>query len=152
MVVVPGPAGSGESSLPQDEISKLLAAKAKELGDQLAVLDDKLPDKYYTYFYLAQIEAGRQDYPAAIAHLSHATELGAGEEDMASIFTYLGVCHKEMGQYRDALAALRRADGIDPERTDTLNLMGCPAESQLCHRLCQPGRELSRPRRSNQSD
>ena len=100
---------------------------AKEARAQLAEIEKQMPGKFYTYFYLAQIELNTGNHPAAIVYLNRAANLEPGSEDLASIYTYLGVCHKEMENYREALAALNRADQIDPERTDTLNLIG------VCH-------------------
>ena len=86
-----------------------------------------LPDKYYTYFYLGQIHLNQGDYTNAITCLNKAADLGAQGEDLAAIWTYLGICHKDLGAYHAALEVLGNADRIDPERTDTLNLMG------FCH-------------------
>jgi ribosomal protein S12 methylthiotransferase accessory factor len=94
---------------------------------RLEQIDKQLPGKHYTHFYLGKLHLDRGDPAAAIACLNHAGTLEAPNEDRASIYTYLGVGHKEMGQYREALSALEKADGIDPERTDTINLMG------FCH-------------------
>jgi len=52
------------------------------------------------------------------------------EEDIASIYSYAGVCLKEMAQYREAIEVLRKAEdhdherNHDHERTDIYNLMG----------------------------
>ncbi len=94
---------------------------------RLEQFDEKLPGKYYTHFYLGKLHLERGDHAGALAHLTRSNALGAPNEDLASIYTYMGLAHKEMEQYRDALAMLQKADDIDPERTDTLNLMG------FCH-------------------
>ncbi len=94
---------------------------------RLAKIEEMLPGKHYTYFYLAQLELNTGNYPAAISHLNRAAALKPDIEDLASIHTYLGVCHKEMENYLEALTALNSADQLDSERTDTLNLMG------VCH-------------------
>lgn len=94
---------------------------------QLAQLDQRLPGKHYIPFYLGKLHLDREDYPVALTELQRAVEREQPDEDRASVLTYLGIAHKEMGQYQDALTVLAQADGIDPERTDTLNLMG------FCH-------------------
>jgi ribosomal protein S12 methylthiotransferase accessory factor len=94
---------------------------------RLNKLDATLPGKYYLHFYLAQVHMNREAYPTAITHLRTAAGLNPPAEDLASIYTYWGVCHKAMEQYGEALVRLGEADRIDPERTDTLNLMG------FCH-------------------
>jgi ribosomal protein S12 methylthiotransferase accessory factor len=39
----------------------------------------------------------------------------------------MGVCHKERGDYAEALAVLAKGEALDQERTDIYNLMG------FCH-------------------
>jgi ribosomal protein S12 methylthiotransferase accessory factor len=101
----------------------------------LQEFDSRLPDKYYLQFYLGQIHLNRGDAESAIAHLTHAARLDPPPEDLASIYTYLGVCYKDTQRFTSALDALEQADRIDPERTDTLNLMGfCHYKLQQHHR------------------
>jgi ribosomal protein S12 methylthiotransferase accessory factor len=95
--------------------------------ETLKEFDARLPDKYYIQFYLGQIHLNQGNLESAVQHLTRAAELEPPAEDLASIYTYLGVCHKESEQFQAALAALEKADHIDSERTDTLNLMG------FCH-------------------
>ncbi|MCJ8500604.1 YcaO-like family protein [Desulfatitalea alkaliphila] len=94
---------------------------------QLADLERRMPGKHYTPFYLGKLYLDQGAHPDALNHLHRAAEREQPAEDRASVFTYLGIAYKEMGQYGEALAALSQADAIDPERTDTLNLMG------FCH-------------------
>lgn len=98
-----------------------------EAQNRLHQFDRVLPGKYYTHFYLGQIQLNQGGYEEAIRSLKTATDLNPGVEDLASIQTYIGLCHKEMGQFGEALRHLDKADRLDPERTDTLNLMG------FCH-------------------
>ncbi len=89
--------------------------------------DDQLPNKYYLQFYLGQIHLNQADYDTALVYLDKALNLQPPAEDLASVYTYLGVCHKEMGQYDAARQILEKGHQVDPERTDTLNLLG------FCH-------------------
>jgi ribosomal protein S12 methylthiotransferase accessory factor len=100
---------------------------AAEAVAKLELFDKKLPGKYYTHFYLGKLLLDSGDHAGALAHLTRSGALGAPSEDLASIYTYMGLAHKAMEQYSDALTMLQKADDIDPERTDTLNLMG------FCH-------------------
>jgi ribosomal protein S12 methylthiotransferase accessory factor len=93
----------------------------------LKEFDAQLPNKYYIQFYLGLIHLNQGTIEAAVKHLTRAIELEPPDEDLASIYTYLGVCHKESEQFQTALSVLEKADHIDSERTDTLNLMG------FCH-------------------
>ncbi len=110
-------------------ISKIIAETypAHLAVQRLKAFDKGLPNKYYIQFYLGQIFLNQADFEAARMHFNKALDLEPPAEDLASTYTYLGVCYKEMEQYQQALTVLDKADQIDPERTDTLNLMG------FCH-------------------
>jgi ribosomal protein S12 methylthiotransferase accessory factor len=92
--------------------------------DRLMQFDRRLPRKYFTQFYLGRLYLEREGFAEAEQCLRLATDLEPPAEDLATIYTYLGVCHKEQARYPEALDALGQAARIDPERTDTLNLMG----------------------------
>jgi ribosomal protein S12 methylthiotransferase accessory factor len=100
---------------------------AEQAVVELQRLDGLVPDKYYTQFYMGQLYQRLNDHPQAIGYFRKALALSPPDEDRAAVYTYLGLGHKELGQHREALQELHRADAIDPERTDTLNLMG------FCH-------------------
>jgi ribosomal protein S12 methylthiotransferase accessory factor len=89
--------------------------------------DAQLPNKYYLQFYMGQIHQNQQDYGTALTFLNKALELEPPAEDLASVYTYLGVCHKQMGHHELARKVLEKGHQVDPERTDTLNLLG------FCH-------------------
>jgi ribosomal protein S12 methylthiotransferase accessory factor len=93
----------------------------------LKAVDAALPGQYYVQFYLgtAQLAAGEPD--AAISHLEAALTLGPADEDVPSIYSYLGVALKDLGHYRRALAVLEKGLQLDSHRIDIHNLMG------FCH-------------------
>jgi ribosomal protein S12 methylthiotransferase accessory factor len=95
--------------------------------DLLRRIHERIPGKYYLEFYQAQCFIEESRYEEAQGHLNRAIALSPPAEDLASIYTYSGICFKEMEQYSDALKMLEKGNRIDPERTDTLNLMG------FCH-------------------
>ncbi len=91
---------------------------------QLEKMDAQLPHKYYLQFYIGQGHLNQGDYQTAIAYLNKALQLEPPTEDLASVYTYLGLCYKELEQYTSALGALKKGHNVDIERTDTLNLLG----------------------------
>lgn len=99
----------------------------KEALSNLKLFDASLPNQYYLQFYIGQIYLNLGDYHNAITYLEKALDLNPPAEDLASVCTYLGICYKEMEQYLNAEKVLERGYAIDPERTDTLNLLG------FCH-------------------
>jgi ribosomal protein S12 methylthiotransferase accessory factor len=63
----------------------------------------------------------------ALSSFHRALELDPAPEDIPSIYSYMGVCLKELQEYREALKILDKGIAVDPERTDIYNLMG------FCH-------------------
>lgn len=94
---------------------------------ELRGMEDLLGEKYYLKFYtgLCRLETGRPDL--ALPELEKALERDPNTQDIPSIYSYMGYCLKDLGQYKAALAALEAGEKYDAERTDILNLMG------FCH-------------------
>jgi ribosomal protein S12 methylthiotransferase accessory factor len=86
-----------------------------------------LPDKYYVHFYLGASHLSINDPETARSYFTKALSLEPTEQDIPSIYSYLGVAFKDMGEYRQALEILKEGEKLDPERTDIYNLMG------FCH-------------------
>jgi ribosomal protein S12 methylthiotransferase accessory factor len=64
------------------------------------------------------------DPETALMNFTKSMELNPTEQDIPSIYSYMGVCFKEMGEYRRSIAVLRDAERYDNKRTDIYNLMG----------------------------
>ena len=90
--------------------AKLIAESGNPLWaiPELEKMDKLLPGKYYIQFFLGT------------CHLA----LEPQEQDVPSIHSYLGLCLKDLGHYREAIAAVHKAEALDHERTDVYNLMG----------------------------
>jgi ribosomal protein S12 methylthiotransferase accessory factor len=100
---------------------------AKEAILELAAVDKVLPGKYYVHFYLGACNLTINDPKTAHTFLQRALTLNPTRQDIPSIYSYLGVALKEMGEYRQALANLQEGEKLDSRRTDIYNLMG------FCH-------------------
>ena len=100
---------------------------AKEAILELAAMDKVLPSKYYVHFYLGACNLAINDPKTAHTFLKRALTLNPTRQDIPSIYSYLGVALKEMGEYRQALANLLEGEKLDNRRTDIYNLMG------FCH-------------------
>ena len=87
-------------------------------------MDALIPGKYFVQFYLGYSFLQQGDPAEAVRHFKKALDLNPKEEDIPSIYSYLGVCLKEMGRYREGIEVLHEAEKYDPDRTDIYNLMG----------------------------
>jgi ribosomal protein S12 methylthiotransferase accessory factor len=94
---------------------------------RLEEMDGLLPGKYFVKFFLGSCHLSLHDPKKALGFFEQSLDLDPKEEDIPSIFAYMGLCLKDLEQYRDALAALEKAEHFDRERTDVYNLMG------FCH-------------------
>lgn len=106
--------------------AKLIAENGNPLWaiSELEKMDRLLPGKYYVQFFLGTCHLALEEPKKAIRFFERALALGPKDQDIPSIYSYLGVCLKDLGQYREALAALHKAEALDRERTDVYNLMG----------------------------
>ena len=94
---------------------------------ELNKIDKDIPGKYYVKFYLGSCHITLDDPKAALKYFEKALNLNPHEQDIPSIYSYMGVALKDMGEYRKALEVLRKGEQLDQERTDIYNLMG------FCH-------------------
>ncbi len=109
--------------------AKLIAENGDSAGaiSELKEMDRRMPGKYYIQFYLGYGLLHQGAFEEALASFQAALDLDPKEEDIPSIYSYMGVCLKELGRYRDGIDILLKAEGYDKERTDVYNLMG------FCH-------------------
>jgi len=109
--------------------AKMIAEKQYPLVaiQTLMEMDRKLPGKYFIQFYLGTCHLAVGDPRTALKHLSSALDLNPTHQDIPSIYSYMGVCYRDLERYRDALEVLERGVAFDRERTDLYNLKG------FCH-------------------
>ena len=94
---------------------------------ELRHIDTMLPGKYFIQFYLGAANLALNDPQTALTHLRQALTLEPTTQDIPSIYSYIGVALKDMGEYRQALENLQEGEKLDNRRTDIYNLMG------FCH-------------------
>lgn len=94
---------------------------------ELQNIDRLLPGKYYVQFYLGSCHLALDQPQLALNYFKQALELDPNEQDIPSIYSYMGVALKDMEQYHAALEVLKEGEKLDKERTDIYNLMG------FCH-------------------
>ena len=94
---------------------------------ELEKINTMLPGKYYVHFYLGNCHLALNDPKTAFSCFNQALDLDPTSQDIPSIYSYMGVCLKDMGEYQRALDVLTEGQKLDSERTDIYNLMG------FCH-------------------
>lgn len=94
---------------------------------ELQKIDRMLPGKYYVQFYLGSCYLNQDEPVEAVKHFQQALKFEPNEQDMPTVYSYMGVALKNMEQYREALEVLAKGIELDNERTDLYNLMG------FCH-------------------
>jgi len=115
--------------------AKLIAEK----GDpewalsKLTEMDRLLPNRYYVKFFLGLSHLSNNDPSEGLVCLKEALKFNPQDEDIASIYSYMGVCLKEMEQYDEAITVLEKAAQVDDERTDVYNLLGFCHFKQKAH-------------------
>ncbi len=109
--------------------AKLITQKfsADESIKRLKAINRRMPGKYYIQFYLGSAYLARGETDAALDAFRNALNHHPCNEDIPSIYMYIGTCLKEKGQYLQALDALKQGKKCDRNRTDIHNLMG------FCH-------------------
>ncbi len=91
---------------------------------ELEKMDKLLPGKYYVKFYLGSSYLSLGKATTALRFFEEALDLEPKEEDIPSIYSYIGLCLRDLEQYREAISIFEKAETYDRERTDIYNLMG----------------------------
>lgn len=113
----------------------LFAAKLahEQISDPVAQIEQFekmsaiLPPSYFIEFFLGKKKAAASLFQEAIAHFSQALELNPEAEDLPYIYSFMGECLKDMGEYQEAIRILRLGVEEDDEREDLHNMLG------FCH-------------------
>ncbi len=93
----------------------------------LQKIDKDIPGKYYIKFYLGSCHIDLGEPNSALKYFDDAMNLEPNEQDVPSVYSYMGVALKDLGEYDKALDVLKKGEQLDPERTDIYNLKG------FCH-------------------
>ncbi len=107
-------------------VCKLIVQKysPREAIFELTRIEKILSGKYYLQFYLGSCHLGLNDPKTAYGHFMRALELNPHPQDIPGIYSYMGLCLKDLGDYRSAIDVLKKGASLDPDRTDIHNLMG----------------------------
>ena len=95
--------------------------------EQLNKMSTILPQAYFIEFYLGKKKAASNRFQEAIAHFNRALKLNPEAEDLPYIYSFMGECLKDMGEYQGAISVMSLGIEQDDERQDLHNLLG------FCH-------------------
>lgn len=106
--------------------AKLLAqnASADHAIRELQWADTAMPGKYYIKFFLGSCHLSANRPTEGLMYLEQALTLDPEPEDVTSIYTYMALCLKDMGEYGKAVQWLKEAEKYDAHRTEVYNLLG----------------------------
>jgi ribosomal protein S12 methylthiotransferase accessory factor len=127
--IVPG-AHFRERSMIQDVglfASKLLVERVTDpqlLDERLARLEGLIPNAYYLDFYRGRNLYENGELAMAFEHFQKALELGPEAEDLPYVYSYMGLCQRDLGNYPEALKLLQKGLAEDEDRPDIHNTMG----------------------------
>ncbi len=91
---------------------------------ELKKMDTLMPGRYYVKFFLGTSHLTINEQAQALKYFEEALTLNPNKEDIPSIYSYMGVCLKDLAQYKEAIRTLEKGEKHDSERTDIHNLMG----------------------------
>lgn len=91
---------------------------------ELKEMDKLLPGKYYVKFFLGLSHLSINEPIKALNYLEGALNLDPKDQDIPSIYSYMGISYKGLQRYGEAIETLKKAEEYDRERTDVYNLMG----------------------------
>ena len=91
---------------------------------ELKEMDKLLPGKYYVKFFLGLSYLSINEPIKALNYLEESLNLDPKDQDIPSIYSYMGISYKELQRYGEAIETLKKAEEYDRERTDVYNLMG----------------------------
>ena len=107
--------------------AKLLVERVSDaelLEKKLAQMETLLPDAYYLEFYRGRNYFNMGSSEAALLHFNRALARQPESEDLPYIYSYMGTCLKDLGQYDEALLSIQKGLKEDEERPDLHNSAG----------------------------
>ncbi len=107
--------------------AKLLVERVTDpelLEKKLAQMETLLPDAYYLEFYRGRNYFNVGSAESALFHFNRALDRQPEGEDLPYIYSYMGTCLKDLGQFDDALLAVNKGLQEDEERPDLHNTAG----------------------------
>jgi len=100
---------------------------------ELKKMESVLPEKYYIKFFLGRCFLSLQKPERAYEYFRQALRMDPKDQDIPSIYSYMGISLKDMNRYSEAIEVLETGTTYDEERTDIYNLLGFCYFKQKLH-------------------
>ena len=107
--------------------AKLLVERVADselLEEKLCQMEKLLPDAYYLEFYRGRNFAEMGFPESALRHFDRSLQMQPEAEDLPYIYSYMGKCLKDLGNYHEAIEVLNKGLSEDEERPDMHNTLG----------------------------
>ncbi len=106
------------------KLSMELISAPHLLEKKLSQMEKLLPGSYYLEFYRGRNLINMGLMADALTRFNRALELQPALEDLPYIYSYKGICLKDLGRYDEALIAVNKGLAEDEERSDLHNTAG----------------------------
>ncbi len=87
-------------------------------------LNAAFPERFEVRFFLGLALANQERPAEALKHFERTLDLGPPAHEVPSIHVHLGSCHKDLGNYPQAVKALEQALVLDPRLKEAHHLLG----------------------------
>ena len=106
--------------------AKIISQSMEGVRGEAAIqrLIESFPGRYDLHFFLGLTLEYQGEATRALEEFQKALDLKPRPLDIASVHTHIGVCLKDMGNYRAAIEALERARDFDPNLKEIYNVLG----------------------------
>ncbi len=86
-------------------------------------MEELLPNKYFIKFFLGLSRLSSDEPLEAFRYLEQSLALEPKKEDIPSIYSYMGVCLRDLENYTEAIKILENGSQEYNDRTDINNLL-----------------------------
>ncbi len=91
---------------------------------RLDELENALPGQYYTSFYKGLMFNALYEHEDALPQFEACLERDPARLNLPDIYSHMGTCLKDLGQYGPSLSSCEKGLAIDSQRPDMFNTMG----------------------------
>ncbi|OGP51538.1 MAG: hypothetical protein A2Y79_08485 [Deltaproteobacteria bacterium RBG_13_43_22] len=95
-----------------------------EAASELQKIIRVFPDRYEVNFFLGFALERNEQPEEAMNYFKKALDLNPRNIDLSSIYCHIGVCLKDLEQYKPAIESLKKAESYNPDQKEIYNTLG----------------------------